>query len=131
MWVIKCCLTGRTGSGTFSCVAETEGGKTAENATILITESVTYLDKVTQHSSPDINLQQGRVPVQIHKNKHVYVFMPKIFSLLLNQKALVCTDRMTDKAIILRDDIRIKNCMSRRFAKIDILLTQRPDVSEI
>ena len=41
----------RTGSGQFSCVAESEGGvRTQENATILITESVTYLDKVPQSS---------------------------------------------------------------------------------
>ena len=43
----------RTGSGQFSCVAESEGGvRTQENATILITESVTYLDKVPQSIPP-------------------------------------------------------------------------------
>ena len=42
----------RSGSGAYSCVALSEGAgeearQTAGNATILITESVTYLDKVS------------------------------------------------------------------------------------
>ena len=42
----------RSGSGTYSCVALSEGTgeearMTAGNATLLITESVTYLDKVS------------------------------------------------------------------------------------
>ena len=49
-----CCVI-RSGSGAYSCVALSEGAgeearQTAGNATILITESVTYLDKVSaQH----------------------------------------------------------------------------------
>ena len=39
------------GSGQFSCVAESEGGVTAENATILITESVKNLNGVRSWTS--------------------------------------------------------------------------------
>lgn len=54
----KCHLV-RSGSGTYSCVALSEGAgdearRTAGNATILITESVTYLDKVSTGLSAKI-----------------------------------------------------------------------------
>ena len=59
------CFLGRSGSGTYSCVALSEGAgdearRTAGNATILITESVTYLDKVSTDSSGKIkcNVQE-------------------------------------------------------------------------
>ena len=59
------CFLGRSGSGTYSCVALSEGAgdearRTAGNATILITESVTYLDKVITDSSGKIkcNVQE-------------------------------------------------------------------------
>lgn len=35
----------RTGSGAYSCVAENEGGMAEGNATIVITESITYIGK--------------------------------------------------------------------------------------
>ena len=43
--------TCRTGSGVYSCVAESEGGMTEKNATIVITDSSTYLGKVTSCDS--------------------------------------------------------------------------------
>ena len=35
----------RSGSGAYSCVAENEGGMAEGNATIVITESITYIGK--------------------------------------------------------------------------------------